>query len=142
MQRDNYVSFPLRITEVRLENVKCIELEQHSGFVLFRCRNFGFRNDRAFVGNSDTSRKGCTGNAGSCTSRSYNSRSRIPMTVVTSFTRTALTAVCTLHYWEIKVRLPEVTHFSLLRPSLGATQPPVRWVPDLFFGGTVAEAWR
>ena len=48
-----------------------------------------------------------------------SSTSRIPMTVVTNITRTtALTAVCTLHYWKATVRLPEVTHTSLLSDRL------------------------
>jgi len=80
----------------------------------------GFRNDGAFLGNSDTSRKGCTGYAGSCTRHSsYNSTSRIPKTVVTNITRTsALTAVGTLHYWKNTVRLPEVTDTSLFSDRL------------------------
>ena len=50
-----------------------------------------------------TSRKGCSCHAGSCTKRSYNSSTRIPMTAVTNITSTnsltyeALIAVGTLH---------------------------------------------
>jgi hypothetical protein len=44
------------------------------------------------------------------------------MTGVTNITRTtALTAVDTLYYWKITVRLPKVTNFSLLSGRL--------WVP-------------